>query len=149
MRISDPPVIVKQQFNVSADELWQVITETNHMHQWFFAEIPVFDPKVGFETSFMISTPEREFLHQWKIIEVIPNQKIVYDWSYEGYEGRGEVEFLIATHGDSSLLTLTNTTREDWPQDIPEFKRESAEGGWQYFINQRLVAHVATLDQDE
>jgi len=143
MKISDPPVIVSQTFALAKDELWKVITELDHMREWFFDSIPAFNPKEGFETSFTLSTGEREFEHVWKIIEVVDGSKIVYDWSYTGYQGRGLVSFELEGLGSETKLTLTNTTTEDWQDDIPEFRRESAEGGWDYFINQRLKKYVA------
>lgn len=145
MKISDPPVIVDAVFDISKDLLWNVITEVNHMRHWFFKEIPAFNPEVGFETLFLINSPDREFPHVWKIIEVDPGQKIVYDWRYTGYEGAGTVSFELVTLGEKTKLVLTNITTENWQEDIPEFTRESAEGGWNYFIKQSLKKYVESL----
>ena len=40
--------------------------------------------------------------------------------------------------GDSTLLRLTHQMPEDLPDDVPEFTRESCQGGWEYFIKGRL-----------
>jgi len=145
MKITDPPVIVSQTFDLSKDELWKVITELNHMREWFFDSIPAFNAMEGFETLFTLSTGEREFEHVWKIVEVQSGSKIVYDWSYTGYQGRGLVTFELEEKEEKTKLTLTNTTTEDWQDDIPEFKRESSEGGWDYFINQSLKKYIAEM----
>lgn len=142
MKVTDPPIIVEQTFNVKQEILWKVITEIDHMHKWFFDSIPSFEPVVGFGTSFILSTGEREFDHTWKIIEVVAGSKIVYDWYYPGYEGRAKVIFELSEEGNATKLVLTNITTEDWQQDIPEFKRESAVGGWNYFIKQSLKNYV-------
>lgn len=145
MKVNDPPVIVTQTFALDKEALWRVITEVDHMHEWFFDSIPAFNAVEGFETSFTLSAGEREFEHVWKIVEVVSRSKIVYDWSYTGYQGRGLVSFELEELGIETKLTLTNTTTEDWQDDIPEFKRERAEAGWDYFINQRLKKYIAVI----
>ncbi len=50
------------------------------MHQWYFDNIPEFNPEVGFETKFNIRNEERNFLHMWKITEMTTNKKIKYTW---------------------------------------------------------------------
>lgn len=49
------------------------------MRQWFFENIESFKPEVGFETQFNVQAESRNFLHMWKIIEVVPMKKIVYN----------------------------------------------------------------------
>lgn len=67
----------------------------------------------------------------------------MYDWSYPETIGRGKVVFDLIDLGSETIkLTLTNTTLEDWPQDLPEFKRSSAQDGWTYFINVRLKEYM-------
>jgi len=135
-------VVVTQQFSVSVQELWKTITEQPQMVQWFFENIPDFKPEIGFSTQFLIENERRQFTHLWEIIEIVPNQKIVYNWSYLEYQGEGIVLFELAKNDKGSLLTLTNKWLGEFPQDIPEFTRESCLGGWQYFINGRLKAYL-------
>jgi len=136
-------VIITQQFSVSVSELWAAITKQSQMVQWFFENIPEFNPEVGFSTQFLIENEGRQFTHLWKIVEVVPNHKIVYNWSYLEYTGEANVSFELTENEKGSLLTLTNKWLGEFSQDIPEFSRESCLGGWQYFINGRLKKHVA------
>jgi len=145
MKTTDPPIIKVETYEITKSELWKAITEVDQMRQWFFEDIPAFEPQVGFETSFEVQAPSMIFTHTWKIIEVDPETKIVYDWSYPETVGRGTVSFELETEGNATKLTLTNITVEDWPQDMPEFKRESAEEGWTYFINVRLKEYIQGL----
>ena len=112
------------------------------MKQWFFGETPAFEPATGFETSFLIECDGEEFIHQWKIVDVIEKEKIVYDWSYKDRPGRGMVTWNLKEIPSGTRLTLTNDVVESFPEEIPAFRRESCEAGWQYFINERLVAHL-------
>lgn len=69
------PVIVEQLFNKSIIEVWSAITEAEQMRQWFFENIPAFEAKEGFEISFNVQANGRDYLHLWKITEVIPQKK--------------------------------------------------------------------------
>ncbi|WP_372641614.1 SRPBCC domain-containing protein [Ancylomarina sp.] len=132
------PVVVQQSFHVSISQLWKAISELEQMKHWFFENIEAFSAEVGFETQFNVKSGERDFRHLWKITEVIPLEKIVYSWKYEGYEGESFVSFeTFITEGGSSLR-VSHVVTNSFPQSIPEFTRESCQGGWEYFINNRL-----------
>ncbi len=139
------PIIVEQSFNKTKEQVWNAITDLSQMQKWFFENIPEFKPEVGFETSFNVDAGKRQFMHLWKIIEVVPLEIIVYDWRYENISGSGTVRFDLLQEGKQTLLRLTNEGLESFPQNIPEFSRESCSGGWQYFINQRLKEYIEKL----
>ncbi|WP_046745059.1 SRPBCC family protein [Kordia zhangzhouensis] len=142
MKTSEPPVIVTQRFNQSVETVWKAITDVSHMRQWFFDNIPDFKAQVGFQTKFNVKAPSRDFLHLWTITEVIPQQKIVYNWKYEGLSGDSLVTFQLEETQNGSLLTLTTTVVEDFPEEIPEFARESCLAGWNYFIKEQLLLYL-------
>ena len=136
-------VIVKQNFEASTEVLWKAITEHHQMILWFFENIPEFEARVGFKTQFLIENEGRKFTHLWEIMEVRPNQKIVYNWKYDEYEGEGLVFFELVENEKGSSLLLTNKWIGEFPQDIPEFSRENCLGGWEYFINGRLKEYLS------
>jgi len=139
MRIDEGPIIIEQHFNKTADVVWKAITDINQMRQWYFENIPAFEPEVGFATQFNIQSGQRNFLHIWKVLEVNPGKLIKYNWSYKDYEGDSEVIFELFNEGSSTLLRLTHLVKEDFSDDIPEFKRESGVQGWTHFIKESLV----------
>jgi uncharacterized protein YndB with AHSA1/START domain len=142
MNKENHPVIVEQSFHVSVGQLWKAISELGQMKSWFFEDIKSFSPEVGFETQFNVQSGERDFMHLWKITEVIPLEKIVYSWKYEGYEGESFVSFeTFITEGGSSLR-VSHVVTNSFPQSIPEFTRESCQGGWDYFICDRLKSYL-------
>jgi len=142
MKVTDQTVIVEETFNTSKENIWKAITNLDEMKQWFFNTIPNFKPAVGFKTEFNVNSGTRDFMHVWKIIEVIPAKKITYDWSYKKYKGRGLVTFELCNKNNQTKLVLTNMVIEDFPDEIPEFKRESCVGGWKFFINQNLKDYI-------
>lgn len=138
MKASDGPIIVTQTFNKPIDLVWNSITKIDLMKQWFFDNIPEFEPSVGFETRFTVNSEERAFIHVWKIKEVIPHKLISYFWKYENFPGDSYVEFELSDINGITQLKLTVVIIKDFPDDIPEFKRESCVGGWNYFLKERL-----------
>ena len=136
------PIIVEQQFSQPVNQVWMAITDRDHMIAWFFDKIPDFKAEVGFETSFDVHSGNRIFRHQWKIREVVIPSKIVYHWSYPDFEGEGIVTFQLEKNSSGTLLRLTNEGLHTFPDNIPEFTRESCLGGWEYFIKGNLKKYM-------
>ena len=142
MEIHQDLIVVEHHFDASTKRLWQAITDHAEMVQWFFYNIPEFKAEEGFYTEFNISNKERDFLHQWRILEVIPEKRIVYDWQYEQYPGVGRVEFDLIKVRNGTNLRVSTYGLHTFPQDIPEFSPESCRSGWNYFIKERLAEYL-------
>jgi len=142
MSMETKPVVVKQDFHVPVNQLWKAIIELDQMKLWFFENIENFSAEVGFETQFIVKSGERDFMHLWKVIEVIPLEKIVYSWKYEGYEGESFVSFETFIREGGSSIRVSHIVKNSFPQSIPEFTRESCLGGWEYFISNRLKSYL-------
>ena len=142
MKKTDPPVVVSVELATDRPNVWDAITNRDRMVQWFFDNIPEFKPEVGFETQFVVQPAERAFTHLWKITEVIPLAKITYHWSYLEYPGEGEVIFELTETQGGTTLKLTNGILSDFPEDVPEFNWEACEGGWNYFLRDRLASYL-------
>lgn len=132
------PVTVDQLLNVPVQKVWNAITQHDQMTQWFFDNIPEFEPEVGFQTRFPVHSGERVFTHLWKLLEVVPLKKIVYQWSYLEYPGNSRVVFELKELGPQTKLLVNHEILEPFPQDIREFTSESCRTGWEYFIQGRL-----------
>ena len=135
-------VVVEQLFQLPIKKVWAAITELDQMKQWFFSDIPAFEPETGFRTEFLVRVDGRSFTHVWKIKELIPGRKIRYHWSYKEYKGEGLVTFELHEKQGQTLLVLTNEGLESFPDNIPEFSRESCEAGWNYFIKESLKGYL-------
>jgi len=142
MRSSDEPIVVEQTFNATIDTVWKAITQVDLMRQWYFDNIPSFRSEVGFETQFNVHSEGRDFLHMWRVTEVVPGKKIVYDWRFAEYAGDASVAFELIKQDNLTRLRLTCTVRESFPEGIPEFTRESCIGGWEYFIKKSLKEYL-------
>ena len=143
MKKSEPLVVVEHAFNCPVTDLWLALTERERMIQWYFADIPAFEPRVGFRTEFMVDAGERQFLDQWEITEVVPEQKIAYRWRYDGYRGAAQSVFELSGDANASHLRVSFPVEEDFQENVPEFNREACLGGWNYFIKEQLAAYLA------
>jgi len=142
MTTKEQPVIVEQTFKVTAKVIWDAITDINEMKLWYFENIPDFKTVVGFKTEFNVKSEDRNFLHQWEVTEVQPLKKITYRWHFKDYQGASLVHFELFTTNNETKLSVTNEVIADFPDNIPEFKRESCLGGWNYFIKNRLKNYI-------
>lgn len=141
------PIIVTEIIKKDIKTVWSAITKLDQMVLWFFNNIPEFKAEVGFKTSFSVRSGKRHFLHVWEIVEVITEKKIMYNWRYpEYYEGDSFVTFQLEKKpNNQTQITVVAERIENYPQDIPEFKRESGVNGWNYFIKESLPNYLDTL----
>ncbi len=143
MKQTEEPVVVEQVYDAPLNKVWKAITELDEMRKWYFENINSFEPRVGFETQFTIKNEDRIFVHLWKITGVEINLKISYEWRYEGYPGKAVSDFELFSLGEKTKLRLSLTVLEDFPDDVPEFRRQSCVDGWEYFLKDRLKLYLA------
>jgi uncharacterized protein YndB with AHSA1/START domain len=143
LKSTEPPVSISQHYGCPASRLWTAITDSEQMRQWYFDNIPDFQPRKGFRTSFTVDSGERQFLHLWEVTAVEPGRKIAYSWVYGGYPGKAEAVFHIEEQQEGSRLNFNFTVQEDFPDTVPEFTRESCLGGWHYFLVENLKLYLA------
>ena len=136
------PVVVNQAYSVPPAIVWKALTEPETMRQWYFPTMPEFKAEVGFEIQFDVECEGRTFPHQWKVTEVVHEQRITYGWRYAGHPGDSTVTWGLKSLPDGTHLTLTHAGLETFPQDDPLFKRESCEAGWTYLLKDSLMAFL-------
>lgn len=147
MKITEPPIIIEEQFDASAEKLWNAITQIDEMKKWFFKNIDHFKPEVGAKSEFMVKSNGRIFTHLWEITEVVPFKKITLNWKYKEYPGDSFVRFEIVDNKTSTKLKLSTIVTSDFPDYIDEFSRESCMAGWIYFISESLREYLNSSQQ--
>ncbi len=140
------PIVVEQIFNAPISVVWKAITDTDQMRRWFFETMTNFEPAVGFQTQFNVRVEDQDYPHQWKVTDVVPEKRIVYDWRYGGYPGNSSVTWELSETLNGTKLTLTHKGIETFPQDDPMFSRESGQAGWGYFLHESLKAFLERQD---
>ncbi len=135
-------IVVEQTFNASVERVWRAITNSSEMRQWFFENIKYFKAEAGFKTQFNVESNGTDYLHIWEITEVEPYKKIIYNWRYGGYPGNSFVIWELSKDNDHTKLKLTHLGMDTFPQNNPDFKRESCIAGWRFFICNRLKEYL-------
>src|SRR5687768_9961042 len=109
MSTKEPPIVVEVNVSAPVDRVWKAITDKAEMPRWFFEQIVDFRPERGFQTTFTVHNEGKDYPHHWKVTEVIPQQKIVYDWLYDGVPGASFVVWDLSPTIDGTRLRLTHT----------------------------------------
>lgn len=131
-------VVVENTYNHPPELVWNALTRHDEMIQWYFENLPAFEPVSGFETRFPVQSEEREFLHHWTILEVDPPRFISYEWRYDNYPGESVVRFELIPTNTGTRVRVSCSGLGSFPSGIPEFKPESCRQGWEYFMGGRL-----------
>ena len=143
MQESSEPIVVEEIYSAPPEVVWEAITEPEQMREWYFDTIKEFRPKVGFETCFDVDCEGDTFPHRWTVTEVIPAEKLVYRWRYDGYAGDSFVTWELQEDPDGTRIKVTHTCTESFPQDHSVFDEDACMDAWDYFISQTLPEYLA------
>ncbi len=138
--MKNEPIIIEILLNASVDKVWQALTDNDQMQKWYF-KLESFRPEVGFEFRFDGGPDDRVYHHVCKITKVIPGKKLAYSWRYEGYEGLSEVSFELAENDDKTILKLTHSGLDTFP-DNPDFAKANFIEGWNQIIGTSLKNYL-------
>ncbi len=141
METKTKPVIVERTFHVSADQVWQAITDNRKMKQWYF-DMPAFKPEPGFEFQFYGSKDDKKYLHLCKVIELIPVRKLKHSWAYKDYPGNSQVSFELFPEGKQTKLRLTHEGLETFPRHNSDFSVENFTKGWNAILGISLKSFL-------
>ncbi|MEQ8272669.1 MAG: SRPBCC domain-containing protein [Deltaproteobacteria bacterium] len=133
------PIVVEQTFDAPVERVWSAITEPNLMRQWLFETMADFEARVGFETRFTVNADGRDFVHRWRVEDVVVNERIVLDWRYEGIRGASVVTWTLAPNDGGTTLKVTHEGGHTFPQDEPAFQRKADVEGWTFLVGERLA----------
>jgi uncharacterized protein YndB with AHSA1/START domain len=126
------PLVIERIIKAPVQRVWQALTDPADLKQWlpFLAD---FKPQVGAETRFDLGpSPDKQYHHISRVLEVVENQKLTYTWQYEGYPGVSHISFELSPEGDKTKLRLTQTVLEAFPADNSDFSQENARMGWNW-----------------
>jgi uncharacterized protein YndB with AHSA1/START domain len=139
-------IIIEQILNASPNNIWKALTDKYEMKKWYF-NLESFNPVVGFRFSFTGGpSPERQYVHQCEIKEVINEKKLTYSWSYQGYTGTSLVSFELFPRDGKTLLTLTHEGIVSFPDEQPDFAIHNFEEGWNHIIHTSLKQYLESND---
>jgi uncharacterized protein YndB with AHSA1/START domain len=129
------PFVLEHSYDAPIEKVWQALSETGKLKQWYFPQITEFKPEVGFD--FKFRDDGSLYKKEWKVTNVVTGQKLAHTWVYKGYPGISEVTFELFEEGTKTRLKLTHTGVETFPDD-PHFARQRFEDGWARIIGINL-----------
>ncbi len=136
------PLIVEHLYSTPSEKIWSAITNSNEMKNWYF-DLKEFKPEVGFKFEFTGGpSPEKQYVHLCEVTEVVPGSTLTYSWKYQGYEGISYVTFELLPQGFKTLLKLTHTGLETFPQSNPDFDSSNFVEGWDSIIKISLTKYL-------
>jgi uncharacterized protein YndB with AHSA1/START domain len=139
-------LVIERTFNAPVAKVWQALTNKDAMKQWFF-ELEEFKAEVDFEFRFTVEHEGFTYPHHCKVLEVVPQKKMVHTWRYEGYEGNSNVTWELFAEGDQTRLKLTHEILQSFPK-TQAFARSNFEAGWTHIVGSSLKEFVENDSAD-
>jgi uncharacterized protein YndB with AHSA1/START domain len=136
------PFVIEKTYNAPIAKVWEAITDNNKMKEWYF-KMEDFKPEVGFEFEFDgTGSDGTKYLHLCKVTEVVPGKKLSHSWTYKDIPGKSLVTWELFDEGGKTRLKLTHVGLETFPQNKPDFAKESFSKGWTYITGTSLANYL-------
>jgi len=131
------PLVIERTFRAPVGMVWQAITDLAQMRRWYFPQLESFEPVVGFQTQFNVHHDGKDFLHLWKVTEVVSGRKITYSWRYGGFPGESFVTFELTADGSGTHMLLTHAGLDSFqPDQHPDLAMGNFFSGWNSLAGQ-------------
>lgn len=136
------PIVKEVLLDATPAKAWKALTDKNEMKQWYF-DLKEFKAIPGFEFEFEGGPEDRVYIHQCKIVEVIPLEKLSYTWKYKGYEGGSLVTFELFEEGERTRLKLTHEGLESFGvNNNTDFDKNNFDAGWSHIIGTSINDYI-------
>ncbi|MDW9378588.1 SRPBCC domain-containing protein [Chryseobacterium sp. JV558] len=136
------PITVQYTINAPAEKVWQALTDKNEMKSWYF-DIQDFELEIGKQFNFYEPGGENKYHHQGEVLEIIPNRKLKYTWSYPDFSTlKTVVTWELLPEDGQTLVKLTHEEIENF-KDLGEgFSRKNFTAGWNTILGQSLKKYL-------
>lgn len=145
--MTNTAVTTMMEFDVSAHDLWETITNSSHFKKWYF-HIHHFTTKVG-ESFDFYESEARKYLHHCTVLELEDGKKFVHSWEHpEQSEGSSIVTWFVEPiDSKHSRLTLTHEGIESFSDAGPDFTPENFQMGWDAIIKNSLRNYLHLIEK--
>ena len=135
-------VKISVKVNAPLDKVWNAITNKEQMKNWYF-DGPDFEPKIGNNFSFYGGYENEEYHHFCEIVDLIPNEKLKYSWTYpEISKEKTLVKWELKPENEGTIVTLTHKGLEAFEHLGENFKIHSFRKGWEDIVGKSLKEFV-------
>lgn len=129
------PLRKEYYYNAPIGKVWQALIDKNKMKAWYFPQLRNVEPIVG--SVFQFDDTNADYQKEWIVTNVVEEKTFAHSWAYKGYAGKSEVVFDLTADGNKTMLSVTQTGLESFPDD-PHFNRERFEWGWDNLLGKNL-----------
>ena len=135
---------IEKTYTAPIDLVWHAITDRGMMKEWYFDFADDFKLETGTVFEWKAGdTESKQWLHRGKMLEIIPDEKLVHTWEYPGYSGTSTLSWNLLKIDDSTTkVTLIHEFTIPFDSDAAELKKENFEMGWNHIINISLPEYL-------
>lgn len=139
---------IEKTYNAPITLVWQAITDRAMMKEWYFNFAEDFKLETGAVFEWTAGdTEDNQWLHRGKMLEIIPNQKLVHTWEYPGYSGTSTLSWNLSKLDDATTkVTLVHEFTIPFDSNVAAFKTANFEMGWTHIINISLEEYLAKIN---
>ncbi|WP_079715728.1 SRPBCC family protein [Parapedobacter luteus] len=131
-------LVFEQTYEAPIERVWRALTDKEQLSAWYF-DIAGFKAELGFAFTFIGSKGHEQYVHQCRIIEVDPPNKLSYTWAYEGYPGESIVTFELESPAEGhTKLVLTHHGIDTFPAEDDAFSPANFSEGWTFILSESL-----------
>ena len=134
------PITREVLLDTTISRVWKAITDAQQLRQWFKG-VHKFEPTVGYEFNFY-EDDGHDYNHLCRVIEVVPERKLVYTLRYENRPGSSVVTFELEEQEGKTKVKLTHEGIESFAENGPEYSRESFISEWEQLLDLKLKKHL-------
>ncbi len=140
---------IEKTYNAPVNPVWQAITNRAMMKAWYFnfAEDFKLEPGAVFEWT-AGDHDNKQWLHRGKMLEIVPDEKLVHTWEYPGYSGTSTVRWnLLKSDDHTTKVTLTHEFTIPFDSSVAALNTENFEAGWTDIINISLDEYLSKIQK--
>ena len=134
------PLVQEYNYEAPIAKVWEALTDRDKMKRWYFPQLQKFQPVLGYE--FQFNDDSHEYHKEWFVTKIVAGSTFAHSWAYKGHAGSSEVVFDLFEKGNTTMLRVTQTGLESFPNH-PHFKRERFERGWDNLLGENLKRLLA------
>jgi uncharacterized protein YndB with AHSA1/START domain len=138
------PVVMEREFKVSSERLWTALTDNETMKQWYFDFGGNFKLVPGHVFEWEAGPPDgKKWLHRGKMLEIIPEKKLVHSWGYPGYKGEAKLSWVLTEKSkERTLLRLEFEFVQPFEFGVEALRRKNFKEGWKHIVDTALPDYL-------
>ena len=140
---------IEKIYKAPINLVWQAITDRAMMKEWYFDFDEDFKLEAGAVFEWTAGdTKDKQWLHRGKMIEIIPNEKLVHTWEYPGYSGTSTLHWnLVKVNEATTKVSLIHEFTIPFDSTVAALKTANFEMGWTHIINVSLEEYLDKIQK--